>query len=288
LVYIRDKVDRLAQVGKYNNKTRDAVQRHLSSNANNTFLWVALVCQGLEKVPQLKVPAKLSTFPPGLDSLYWRMMDQIHHADNTDPCMQILAIISTVYQPITLTELTSFVETLKDVSDNHEALAEIVGLCGSFLTLRDRTIYFVHQSAKDFLLGKAVDKVFPSGKAEVHYTMLSRSREIMSRTLQRDMYGLHAPGFPIDSVKPPDPDPLSAASYSCVYWVDHLCEIKNGSSEIGLGDNGIIHVFLKEHFLHWLEALSLLKSILSGILSVHKLERFFRVSLRHNSALSLY
>ena len=96
------------------NKSRDTVQEHLSSNADNTFLWVALVCQDLEKVPRWiprwKVLARLSTFPPGLDSLYQRMMDQIHDSDDTDLFKEILAIISTVYQPITITELTSFVE----------------------------------------------------------------------------------------------------------------------------------------------------------------------------------
>jgi hypothetical protein len=100
----------------------------------------------------------------------------------------------------------------------------------------------------------------------------------MSRTLRRDIYRLHDPGFPIDKVTQPAPDPLSGASYSCVYWVDHLCDTKKGYSEIGLGDNGIIHVFLKEYFLHWIEALSLLKSVLSGILAIHKLENLLVVS----------
>ena len=149
--------------------------------------------------------------------------------------------------------------------------------------------YLFHSSISkglfaDFLLEKAFDKVFPRGKVEANYMIFSRSREIMSRTLQRDIYGLHAPDFPIDKVTQPDPDPLSAASYSCIYWVDHLCDVKNGSSEIDLGDNGIVHAFLKEHFLHWIEALSLLKSIVSGILAVHKLESFLIVSLHYNFA----
>ena len=90
---------------------------------------------------------------------------------------------------------------------------------------------------------------------------------------------MHALGFLIDSVKPPNPDPLSAARYSCVYWVDHLCDIETGHDKIGLGDNGVVHVFLKEHFLHWMEALSLLKSISNGILAISKLRSFLTVSI---------
>jgi hypothetical protein len=68
-VFIRHKVFELAQRKKYNNKIRNAVLDHLSSNANGTFLWVALVCQDLEKIPKLAILARLNDFPPGLDAL---------------------------------------------------------------------------------------------------------------------------------------------------------------------------------------------------------------------------
>ncbi|KAF2185931.1 hypothetical protein K469DRAFT_501112, partial [Zopfia rhizophila CBS 207.26] len=98
---------------------------------------------------------------------------------------------------------------------------EIIGLCGSFLALRERTISFVHQSARDFWVKQTI---FPSGLAHVHYIIFSRSLQVMSKTLRRDIFGLGAPGFPIDQVKQPTPDPLSSARYSCVYWVDHLLQ----------------------------------------------------------------
>jgi hypothetical protein len=42
--YIRWKVEQLGKQKMYDNDTRDAVQYHLLLNANNTFLWIALVC----------------------------------------------------------------------------------------------------------------------------------------------------------------------------------------------------------------------------------------------------
>jgi hypothetical protein len=121
--YIRNKVDRLARLKKYDDTTRDVVQRHFLSNADNTFLWVALACQDLEKVPRWKVLAKLDTFPSGLDSLYQRMMDQIQQSDDADLCKQILAILSTVFRPIALQELTSFVDELKNMTNDDESLS---------------------------------------------------------------------------------------------------------------------------------------------------------------------
>jgi hypothetical protein len=120
-IYIQHKVLQLAQRKKYDETTRDAVLDNLFSNANDTFLWVALVCQNLEKIPRWNTLAKLNTFPPGLDSLYERMMEQICNSDNADLCKRILASIAIVYRPITLKELTSLVEMLEDMFDDVEA-----------------------------------------------------------------------------------------------------------------------------------------------------------------------
>jgi hypothetical protein len=43
-IFIQHKVRQLAERKKYDDKTRDAVLNHLSLHADDTFLWVALVC----------------------------------------------------------------------------------------------------------------------------------------------------------------------------------------------------------------------------------------------------
>jgi hypothetical protein len=280
--YIRYKVDRLARLQKYDKKTRDAVRDHLSSNANGTFLWVALVCQHLEKVSRWNTLAKLNMniFPPGLDALYERMMEQICNSDDVDICKRILACVTTVYRPITLNELTSFDDVLEATSDDLESLGEIIGL-SSFITIQEGIVYFVHQSAKDFLLRKASDGIFPSGMQEVHYTIFSRSLQTLSRTLRRDIYGLHAPSFPVDQISEPDPDPLAAVRYSCIYWVDHLRDFdssRNAKDE--LQDGGAVDKFLRQKYIYWLEALSFLRSMSEGVLLMAKLEGLLQVSLK--------
>lgn len=84
--YIQIKIDKLAKLKGYDNPARDDVQHHLTLNANDTFLWVALVCQELEKVPRSRVLTTVKTFPPGLSSLYQRMMDQIRHSNEENLC----------------------------------------------------------------------------------------------------------------------------------------------------------------------------------------------------------
>ncbi|KAK3351892.1 putative heterokaryon incompatibility protein [Neurospora tetraspora] len=138
--YIRHKVLHLSRRKQYDSTMQTEVHDYLSSNANGTFLWVALVCQVLAdpRVQKWQTLKKLRAFPPGLDSLYARMMEQIIQSDDADLCRQILAISSIVRRPISLQELTTLVEMSDDISDDPQSLEKLIGLCGSFLTLRDQ------------------------------------------------------------------------------------------------------------------------------------------------------
>ncbi|OHW95967.1 vegetative incompatibility protein het-e-1 [Colletotrichum incanum] len=249
--YIQYKVDQLVRLRRYDCETRDAVQQHLVSNANDTFLWVALVCQELAdpKVRKWHIRAKLQTFPPGLDSLYERMVDRVFSSDDADLCRQVLSLVSVAYRPLSLTELASLAESLKEYADDFNALEEMIGVCRSLLTLQEGVVFFVHQSAKDFLLKNESERIYPQGVAQENRTIASRSVQVMSRTLRRDVYNLRAPGFPINQVKPPEPDPLGPARYSCVYWVNHLANgnpAGQGQRGQGLRNGNSVYAFLEE------------------------------------------
>jgi hypothetical protein len=279
-VFIQQKVHQLARDKKYDNKTKEAVQHHLSSNADGTFLWVALVYENLKDVPKRNVIKKLNAFPPGLDPLYERMLQQISSSDDADICKEILAVAATVYRPTTLEELVALTEQLQDVADDPESIQEIIGHCGSFLTLRENTVYFVHQSAKDFLFAKASNDVFASRKEDVHHVLFARSLQVMSVTLKRDMYNLHAPGFLIEQVEHPQPDPLVSSRYSCIYWVDHLCDwnpISSAVHLVDLQDEGSVNKFLRQKYLYWLEAVSLCKNMSKGVALMEKLQGLIHV-----------
>lgn len=275
--YIQYKIMVLAEKHNYSTEIQDAVHHDLTSKANGTFLWVALVCKELTNVPKRHVRKQLEDFPSGLDTLYERMWNQVSKSRDAQVCKSLLGVITTVYRPITLDELASCIDLPEDVADDEEALAEIVGLCGSFLTLRGRTISLVHQSAKDFLHREAVHQIFPSGE-RMHYSIFSKLLQVIARTLKRDIYGLHAPGYPIDKVKAPDPDPLAAARYACVYWVDHLAKCSSSkNANDHLNDRGPVGHFLRQDYFHWLEALSLSRSLSEGVASMLKLESLLKV-----------
>ena len=91
--------------------------------------------------------------------------------------------MTLAYHPLHLLEVGALSGLPWQISTDLDNVIRVVNLCGSFFTIWENRTYFIHQSAKDFLLGKAFNKVFPSSIAEVNHTMFLRLCEIMSRTL---------------------------------------------------------------------------------------------------------
>ncbi|KAM0163443.1 hypothetical protein ACHAQE_003228 [Botrytis cinerea] len=271
--YVREKVEYLSKIKNYTGKRRHDVEQYLIKNASGTFLWVALVCQDLENA-RLPMPLELHNFPPGLGSLYHRMLQQIKDIEDeyiTNICFQVLAIMVITYRPITLDELVS-------LNNLNEVLPEqIIQLCRSFLVIREQSIFFVHQSAKDFLLEKATKIIFPIGISDVHNKIFLNSMTAMSKTLKQDIYNLQYSGFPIDKVKQLDPDPLAPIQYSCIYWIHHLRDKDPKQNREHIQDNSNIHEFLKKHLLYWLEVMSLMRKTSECINAINSLDFYVRV-----------
>ncbi|KAF3060313.1 hypothetical protein CFAM422_011473 [Trichoderma lentiforme] len=298
--YIEKKVHQLSDLKGYDEKTYSEIRDYLFNNANDTFLWVALVCQNLTKYPRWKVLKMLNTFPPGLDSLYERMIEQMttindssdssNSIDSSDIslCKQILAVMMSLYRPITLQELGCLIEIPEELSADITFLREIVALCGSFLTIREDTIYFVHQSAKDHL-SKNDHVLFPLSLKDAHHNIFALSLRAMNKVLRKNIYELEDPAYLIEnSVSMPHagPDPLSSIRYSCVHWVDHLRD-KNALGRDDLGDDGIVSSFLWKHLLHWFEALSLIQHVSAGVVSIAMLETILTIQFPNGELLSL-
>ncbi|GAW20559.1 hypothetical protein ANO14919_100670 [Xylariales sp. No.14919] len=285
--YIDFKTIDLARSKGLDTETREAARQYLKSNSGNTFLWVALVCKklGREDTHPWAVLDTLYKFPPGLDELYKRMATQFIDSENAEICRQVLAAQVLAYRPLSLTELLSLVESPEMFLQLTRWLPTVVKLCGSFLTVKDDTIYFVHQSAKDYLIEHESAFIFRQGLHVGHHTVFRQLIQALSRTLRENIYQLPSLGSRVDSIKVPNPDPLSGMRYGCVYWADHL-----GNADLvvkqDLDDRGLVHMFLEEHLLHWLEALSLLKSLGSGIEALTKVSSLLRASKKKEQDLS--
>ncbi|KAF5637107.1 heterokaryon incompatibility protein het-E-1 [Fusarium sp. NRRL 52700] len=161
-----------------------------------------------------------------LSKLYERMIDEIRISDSRELYIRLLAMASTVFRPLTFSELLAMEQleangTLMD----ENILANVIKECGSFLTSKEKTIIFVHQSAREYLLKESSMLLYPSGLAHYHYTIFKSSIDILE-SLRKDIYNLKHPGTSLNVAirNRPNPDPLHSLTYALVFWHDHIRE----------------------------------------------------------------
>jgi NACHT domain len=154
---------------------------------------------------------------------------------------------------VTLTTLLN--KSKKEIDQSLDGLGSILQVSDS----RNYPIRVLHFSFRDFLIDKqrCTDQRFWVDEKKAHEALAENCLRLMFNTLGRDICGLNAPGL----------------RYACRYWIWHLQR-----SRARLHDNGNIHLFLQKHFLHWLEALSLMRKTSDSILAVGMLRSMVLVS----------
>lgn len=273
-LYISHQMQSLSTIKQYDQKRKEAVEHHLRSKSNSTFLWASLVCRMLKKIPTWQTMKRLDSFPTGLDALYGRMLEQIQPSPGEEGDLgfdglyaQIISLTLGAFRPLSLDELYYLVD---DEGISVKDLEDIVALCGSFLTIQRRVIHFIHESAKDYLLNEASG--FKFDREKQHAVLFSKSLSNLTQSLQRDILYL-------ETCNPRTvQDSLGFISYQCLHWISHLIESGPFTITQALMDGSFVDCFLRQKFLFWLEALGHLKSIGLGISEMLKLEHMLDVS----------
>lgn len=292
--FIEYKVKHLAKRKAYGASLQQLVKDCLTQKADSTFLWVALVCKELEKPKALprKALATLETFPSGLQPLYSRMLDQLEAQDDEDRDLSrsIMRCVVLTYRPLRLEELSILAALPEDMANDEQYLIEQVGMCGSFIEIREttqgntrgKTCYFVHQSAKDYFVKGSGERIFTGTIEEEHGQIADRSLDAMSKTLRMDICSLRKPGA--SAADASLTQPLESISYACCYWVNHIAEmnewtsVRNQENTVDMKDDGKVHKFLLRSLLHWMEALAIIQQLNTGILALQQLARMTKVS----------
>lgn len=271
--YIHHQLARLQHADGYTDAIIGDMAHEITNRAHNTYLWVWFVFQRLTKPGKngktlngMYALRVIQQFPPGLSALYDHIMATIERGEEDDPayCKAALRAVYHAYRPLSLSELATFV----DLPEGQ--VVRIVGECGSFLTLTNTTVGVIHQSANDYLTDNYLARLGPTGVAEGHADMGRLCLGAMAAGLHKNIYNLPGMGPYERNTPSPNPEPLAAVRYACVYWVDHIRDAV-GQFDGSLLDTELIYSFLLEHLLHWLEALSLLNKIPSGLASIRVL-----------------
>lgn len=159
--YINQKLPFLAKSKEYDSQLYHAVREYLQTRAEDTFLWVSAVCSVLKSKPRRKALSVLKAFPDGLRIIYQHMLDEIqstNDVEDTEYCKRMLASMVSSRRPMRLIELGATAWLPSDYMKDQDSLRELIGSCGSFLTIRGDAVYLVHSSAKEFLAAEVLDR----------------------------------------------------------------------------------------------------------------------------------
>ena len=138
----------------------------------------------------------------------------------------------------------------------------------------------LHSSFRDFLLDerRCINERFRIQEKQTHQQLASDCLRLLSSSLLRDICQLASPATMVIEIEQTRIDRAlpAAVQYSCRYWETHVREC--GKKSILLADDGIVHMFLQSHFLHWLEAMSLQQRVSEAVLAMTDLASIVDVS----------
>ncbi|KAK5724701.1 hypothetical protein LTR15_004748 [Elasticomyces elasticus] len=121
----------------------------------------------------------------------------------------------------------------------------------------DRPIRLHHPTFRDFLLDRTRCEDFWVDEKVACKALAENCVHLMARMLKRDICGLRSPGIRVEEIDqrlierciPPE------LQYACLYWAEHYRQ-----SGTRLGDDDSVHRLFRDHFLHWLEAIGLMRA----------------------------
>ncbi|KAH8434467.1 NACHT and WD repeat domain-containing protein [Aspergillus melleus] len=211
-----------------------------------------------------------------MDDTYRPVLNQLLVKDATDRTkliekfQRIIGVIIFLANPLSLSSLAELLGTPERYISIHLDLFHSVLSIPSDSKLPIRTL---HLSFHDYLVDdrtkdEEATSRFWVDKKEKHKLIACQCLAVMGRYLRKNICDLPSHGTSRTEI---DHDAMArflppALQYACRYWVYHLAQSSASADTIDQ-----VLIFLKEHFLHWLESMSILGMIPEAIVAVNSL-----------------
>lgn len=218
-----------------------------------------------------------------LESLY----KQIAHdasleidEDDKEHFRLILGTIAVAKEPLSVDTLAA----LLGINDGDLVYNMLLGM-HSVLRVpdnRSEPVRAIHPTFPEYLIASSPDKpdAFRVDASVLHHTLFTRSLVVMGQ-LKYDICGIGDPlrlKAEVDTLEEHvERCILPHLRYACRHWDSHLQDAM-GSPELGV-TAGPFREFLERHFLHWLEACSLLVTLEAAVDMLDRARGVFQVRL---------
>ncbi|KAL7894269.1 hypothetical protein HDV63DRAFT_159459 [Trichoderma sp. SZMC 28014] len=161
-LFIKNRVSRVRRKFSLTEKEEELLLKGLEAVPNQTYLWVYLTLDWIEteihnKISEKEIQNAVSVLPRTVDEAYDKILAKSTNAAETK---KLLHIVVAAERPLSLAEM-DLVLTLQPHHKSYGDFEQRPGdrfrkyirdLCGLFINIRDEKIYFLHQTAKEFLV----------------------------------------------------------------------------------------------------------------------------------------
>jgi hypothetical protein len=263
----------------------DGKIRRLVEIALPLFIFAATVCLFVEDLkwsPEerleefLKDPA--TTSASEMDRTYLPILKQLLTGRNTAESDKLKQEFNEIIGVIILLASPLSVKALIQLINKQEQKDNVIRRLESFRSILnvpsdpDKPVHILHLSFRDFLLNS--DSRFQVNEQAAHLQIATHCLRIMCNRLKKNICHLASDGTQrMEITTETINQHLSAdLQYSCRYWVYHLEQ-----SKVPITND--ILVFLETHFLHWLEAISVMGIVSEAVSIINTLLSVTQVSL---------
>lgn len=270
--------------------------KDLVDKADCLFIFAATVCRFIDAPHGVSPEKRLSQILQGhianhlvtgnLDKTYMTILQssitgeysEDEQLEVVEQFRRVVGSIVVLFDALSVSGLGSLI-----FDSRSDSTTTILGTLDSLHSVLDipenltSPVRLLHPSFRDFLLDhqRCSDRQFWIDEKLTHYDIIQDCLKLMSKCLKKNICSL-----PLASCLASEIEDHEIArclpphlQYACLYWVDHL---QRGGYD--LGENGSVHIFLRKHFLHWLEALSIMNRTSEGLSVIVRLESMLTVS----------
>ena len=235
------------------------------------------------KISKLGMQSENKNRVSKLDTLYLPILEQLFTKQDevetqrlAEEFREVVGTIIILADPLSTISLANLLGVEKyDITCKLDLLHSVLNVPIN----ESQPVKLLHLSFRDFLLDpeRSRNSPFWVDEEEEHERIASKCLQLMSKNdcLKKDICGLQEPGITRDEIDTRTIDAFLPAEvqYACRYWFYHL-----ERAHRSLEDNDQVHIFLQEHLLHWLEAMSLLQGTSESIMMITDLLSICKVS----------
>ncbi|KAH7111465.1 hypothetical protein B0J13DRAFT_271948 [Dactylonectria estremocensis] len=180
---ITRRINQLSMKKPLTPQIKSHLQKRLQETSHRTYLWVYLVFDYLLKEDFKKtvkgVESTIATLPRSINKAY----EQILNKTKEDSMVRkALSVILAASRPLTLSEMNVAVNIDDksqsihnlDLEDDEDFKTRLRSWCGLFVSIHKGSIYFLHQTAREFLLADLASPTTVSSELHWHHSITTQ------------------------------------------------------------------------------------------------------------------